>query len=134
MSDREIDAKLDAVEARTDTKIGRFEAKLDLAMQKIDGIASEMRGALGAIGNAQAELRAQARSNLQVIVATTVGGLIAVFFGLFAVLQWADSRMFDMIGVRENPKPPVSAAASAPAPGTAPTAAPPAAAPASPKP
>jgi hypothetical protein len=40
----EIDAKLAASEARTDTKIARLEGKLDLVLSKLDDVRNDNRG------------------------------------------------------------------------------------------
>jgi hypothetical protein len=85
------DAKLRTLSAETDTKIARFEGKLDLVLQKLTDQAT-------ALSNVAAE----GRSNRNLVIATMVAGIIALFFGLFAALQWSDARMFGAIQLRDS--------------------------------
>ena len=104
MTDREIDAKFEAAEARTDTKIARLEGKLDLTIQKIDQLSTNFRDAIGGMNASIAAVQSQARSNLQIMISVVVAGMLAIFFGLFAVMQWSDARMFGMVQLRESVK------------------------------
>lgn len=72
----EIRYQIEAVEARTDTKIARIDGKLDLLLSKMNDQATSLSSA----------------RNL--IIATVVGVALTMFFGLFTVLQWSDARVF----------------------------------------
>jgi hypothetical protein len=91
MSDREIDAKLEAVEARTDTKFAQFIGRLDAMNVKIDLLTDAVGGTRTLI--------------LGVLMPTIIVGFIAIFFGLFAILQWSDARLFGAIQMREMMRP-----------------------------
>jgi hypothetical protein len=117
MTDREIDAKFETAEARTDTKVARMEGKLDLTLEKIGHLGDDIRAS-----------RSEASGNRNAIIGTIIAGFIAMFFGLFAVLQWSDARMFGMMQLRETMKPPTTSS-----PVTSPNANPPPASPEQPR-
>lgn len=81
----EIQAQIAASEARGDTKIARFEGKLDLVLAKLDSTNEKMNDVKDDIRSARANQWVIAFGLAVLIVA--VAGLFPVFFGLGSQLR-----------------------------------------------
>jgi hypothetical protein len=88
----EVDAKLAAAEARTDTKIARIEGKLDLVLEKLTNVGEQIR-TTDAHGR---EDNRSTRANIWV-VGVSLGILIAAIAALFPVFFGLGTQIKDMI-------------------------------------
>lgn len=73
----EVDAKIGAAEARTDTKITRMEGKLDLLLSEISNVNAR-------IGDVRDDSRST-RSNLWAVALGLAALIVGVAFGLPAI-------------------------------------------------
>ena len=71
----EIDAKIDASEARTDTKFARLEGRFDLMMAKLDDVARQL-----------VDVRQDNKATRSTVVISVVSTGVALFLGLAAII------------------------------------------------
>lgn len=80
----ELDAKIAASEARSETKIARIEGKLDLVAQSIGALASSVQ-----------TQRAEANSNRTVVVATVITTALALAGLGYAALSYGATNFYN---------------------------------------
>ncbi|MGE3691870.1 MAG: hypothetical protein AB7F98_10870 [Novosphingobium sp.] len=83
--ERLLDAKLEAVEARTETKFAQLLGKIDLLVQGVGDLKSEVSKLDGKIGEVDSHTRAGKREVITAIIATGLG---------VAALAWAGVQIF----------------------------------------
>lgn len=97
-SREEIDAKLEAAEARTEARIAALEGKFDLVGQKIESLVGyvhhlnvnvdermqSLRGGMSDLKNEMKEVRQDNRSTRRTIILTVIGAVIAALAALWA--------------------------------------------------
>lgn len=83
--ERLLDAKLEAVEARTETKFAQLLGKIDLLVQGVGDLKSEVSKLDGKIGEVDSHTRAGNRGVITAIIATGLG---------VAALAWAGLQIF----------------------------------------
>lgn len=105
----EIDAKLEAVEARMDTRIAQMEGKLDTVMARIEvqlqSISAQTTSQVGELANTKRELRSLILGSWAIIIAS----VLAIYFGLDASNKSLLSNMLSsfqagisVLDVRQN--------------------------------
>jgi hypothetical protein len=78
----EIDALIGKSEAQTETKIARFEGKLDLVLSKLDAASAEINSKFTAVGERLTEVRADVRADH----ASTRANIWVAFVGILALI------------------------------------------------
>lgn len=91
-SSGEVDAKIAASEARSETKIVRLEGKLDLVLSRMDGIGRDM-------DNIRHDIRSSRATVIAVVVAVGIGiaALMATMFGSLPSFFGMSTYIHDLV-------------------------------------
>lgn len=87
--ERLIDAKLEAVEARTETKFAQLMGKMDSLTQTLSGVSANLVSLDSKVG----ELDKGARSAKSTVIATIIGAAIGIVGLSFAAVSIFQSGM-----------------------------------------
>lgn len=125
----ELNAKLEAIEARMDGRVASIEGKIDafLAAQAVRDQANDRRfdGIEASVGGMRVEIRGEIKSMKNTTIVTAISAVLAIVFGIVTFNATLSSNMLaafqagkaDAVEMRLVPSAPATAPAPAPQPG-----------------